>query len=127
MNTPDRIREDSVARNVVVLVRRMGLGETGPADDGFGVEMLDRFFHSLEGQPERPATICFYTDGVRACCSGSPLIPGLKLLEGLGVRMVSCRTCLEKVGLADQVRVGEIGNMAQMAGLLLSADSVITV
>lgn len=33
----------------VILVRQAGLGQTPPEDKQFGLEMFDRFLHTLEG------------------------------------------------------------------------------
>lgn len=113
--------------DTVILVTRMGLGTTRPEDEPFGVEMLDKLFHTIEKQENMPRAICFYTEGVRCVAEGSPLLMGLKLLHGMGVRLVSCGTCLANYGLTDRVAVGEVGGMDAIVGLLEGAGKVITV
>jgi sulfur relay (sulfurtransferase) complex TusBCD TusD component (DsrE family) len=112
---------------LVLLVTREGLGQVDPTDRPFGLEMFDRFLHALESQPVKPHAICFYTDGVKLVCEGSPALLGLRILQGQGVRLVACRTCLEHFGLTGKVAVGEVGGMNDIAGLLTEADSVVTV
>jgi len=112
---------------LVLLVKREGLGQVDPADRPFGLEMFDRFLHALESQAVKPHAICFYTDGVKLVCNGSPALLGLRILHGQGVRLVACRTCLEHFGLSDQVAVGDVGGMTDIVGLLTQADSVVTV
>ncbi len=114
-------------RNVVVLVRQEGLGSVGPEDRSFGLDMFERFLHTLEAQPAKPRVICFYTAGVKLVCDGSPLIPALRLIEAMGVRLLSCRTCLEHYGLKDAVLAGETGGMNDIVKLLMEADHVFTV
>jgi hypothetical protein len=116
-----------VRAGTVVLVTREALGTVAEADRAFGVEMMDRFLHSLESQHERPSAICFYTDGVRLVCRGSQALLGLQLLAGLGVKLVACRSCLEHYGLVDSVAAGEIGNMKQISSMLMAARKVVTV
>jgi hypothetical protein len=111
----------------VVLVTREGLGSVGPTDARFGIELFDRFLHTLEGRPDRPTAICFYTDGVKLVRKDSPVVMSLKLIEGMGTRLVICRTCLDYFGLADQVGVGEVGSMADIVALLSTAHHVVTV
>lgn len=111
----------------VILVTRETLGSTSPAERAFGLEMMDKLLHSLEGARDRPEAICFYTEGVRLVCHGSPTLLGLGLLAGLGVRLVACHSCLEHYGLLEAVAVGEVGNMRQIAELMLAAGKVITV
>ena len=116
-----------MSHNVVILVRQEGLGQVGLQDRQFGVDMFDRFLHALESQPDKPQTICFFTDGVKLVCHGSRAVPGLQLIEGMGVRLLICRTCLDYFNLSDRVAVGQISTMSEIAKTLLSADKVITV
>ena len=105
-------------QDTVIVVTRCGLGTTAPEDAAFGGQMLDKFFHTVEKTGTRPRAICFYTEGVRCVVEGSPVLLGLQLLEGLGVRIVACGTCLEHYGLKDRVAVGEIGGMDAIVALL---------
>jgi hypothetical protein len=113
--------------DTVILVTRGGLGTTRPEDEEFGVEMLEKFFHTLEKVPGKPKAICFYTEGVRCVAEGSPLVLGLTLLEGMGVRLVACLTCLQRYGLEENVAVGGTGGMDEIVGLLTEAGKVVTV
>ena len=112
---------------LVLLVAREGLGHVGSTDKQFGLEMFDRFLHAFESQHVKPHAICFYTEGVKLVCEGSPALLGLRILQGQGVRLVACRTCLEHFGLSVKVAVGEVGGMNDIVGLLTEADSVVTV
>ncbi len=116
-----------MAHSVVVLVRQAGLGQLQPNDAHFGVEMFERFLHAVDANPITPSAICFYTEGVKLVCEGSPVIPSLQLLQGMGVRLVICATCLEYFNLRDKVAVGEVGGMSDIVNLLLSATHVVTV
>jgi len=58
-------------RKIIVLVRQAGLGHVGSADRQFSLEMLDKFFHTLEAQPVKPQAVRFYTDGVKLVGEGS--------------------------------------------------------
>ncbi|MHC4959738.1 MAG: DsrE family protein [Planctomycetota bacterium] len=111
----------------VIVVTRCGLGTTRPEDDAFGVTMLEKFLHTLEKAPQKPRAICFYTEGVRCVIEGSPVLLGLQLLAGMGVRLVVCGTCLDNYDLADQVAVGEVGGMDAIVALMAGATNVVTV
>jgi intracellular sulfur oxidation DsrE/DsrF family protein len=114
-------------KKVVILVTHEGLGQVDSGDRHFSMEMFDRFCHALESQAARPTAICFYTDGVKLVCEGSPALLGLQLLQGMGVRLLVCRTCLEHFQMTDKVKVGEVRGMNEIVALLCDADSVITV
>jgi hypothetical protein len=116
-----------LAQKIAFVVRQEGLGHVGPQDGAFAVDMFDRFLHTLESQPVKPLAICFYTDGVKLTCEGSRAVPGLQLIQGMGVRLLICRTCLEYFSLVDRVSVGEISTMTEIVKTLMEADSVVTV
>jgi len=111
----------------VILVTKRSLGRTRPEDEPFGVEMLDKFFHSLEKLPEKPTAILFYTEGVRCVIEDSPFILTLRLLEGMGVRLVSCRTCIQYYGFEGKVAAGGTDGMDEIVRLMGEAQKVITV
>jgi hypothetical protein len=111
--------------NAVVVIARHGMGTTGHGDEAFGVEMLEKFLHTLEGRDDKPAAICFVTDGVRTVAEDGAAAFSLRMLEESGVRLVSCGTCLDHFGLTDRVRVGQIGTMAEIVDLLADAGKVI--
>jgi sulfur relay (sulfurtransferase) complex TusBCD TusD component (DsrE family) len=114
-------------RNSLILVTQTGLGTTLPGDESFGIEMLDKFFHTLEIRPEKPMAICFYTEGVKATVEDSPFLLALKVLEQDGVRLVACKTCLEHYGLLEEQAVGEAVGMSDIVGFMAEADRVITI
>lgn len=59
----------------------------------------------LESQ-EIPATLCFYTEGVRWLTHGSPVVEQLKEISRRGADIVVCRACLAEAGLLDEMAVG---------------------
>jgi len=112
---------------IVILVKQEGLGQVPTEHKPFGLEMFDRFLHTLEGQAVKPQALCFYTDGVKLVCQGSSVLQSLSFLQGMGVRLVTCKSCLDYFNLGDQVAIGEVGGMNDIVKLLLQADKVITV
>jgi hypothetical protein len=111
----------------VILVTKTWLGHVSEADRVFGEAMLDKFLHTLEAAAVKPAAICFYTEGVKLVARGSPVELGLRILAGMGVRMVICQSCLQQYSLADQVVVGTVGGMVDIVAEMMSADNVVTI
>lgn len=99
----------------------MGLAENQDLREGLARKFLTLI---IDAEP-LPAAICFYTDGVRLACSGSPILPELRALEARGVHLVLCKTCLDALSLADQVEVGVVGGMTDIITAMWSADKVI--
>jgi intracellular sulfur oxidation DsrE/DsrF family protein len=114
-------------KEIVVLAAKEGLGQIPAEQKEFGIELFDRYLHALESQPVKPIVICFYTEGVKLLAEGSRVILSLRLLQGMGVRIVACRTCVEKFGIADKLAVGEMVTMSDIVSMMHQADSVITI
>jgi sulfur relay (sulfurtransferase) complex TusBCD TusD component (DsrE family) len=114
-----------INNNIVLIFKTNGLGitENQPLK-----ETLAKIFLTLTPEMDPlPKTICFYTDGVRLACEGSPVLEELYVLEQKGVRLILCQTCLNTFGLSDQVRVGIIGGMGDIITAMWQADKLIMV
>lgn len=109
----------------VMVISKPHLGHVQPADREFGEKMLVKFIHTLEDGDRKPDVICFYTEGVKLACEGSPIVASVAGLQDAGVKIAICKTCLEYYGILDKVRVGEVGGMDTIVSHLTSADVVI--
>ncbi len=110
-------------RATVLVFTRAGLGHAEPALQG---RLATTFLSLLLEHDLLPAKICFYTDGVRLTCEGSPVLEQLKALEAQEVELIICKTCLDYFGLADKVRVGVVGGMPDIITAMEQADKVIS-
>ena len=111
----------------VVLVTKPYLGSVAESDQEFGAEMLDKFFHTLERQAARPLAICFYTEGVKVLAKNSPFETGIRLLSGLGIRLIACGSCVQYYGLEDQLVAGEVAGMPDIVQWISQAEKCLTV
>ena len=75
----------------VILLTRNGIGDAEPA---LQLKLATTYFKLLDENNVLPAVICFYGNGVNLVVEGSPVIANLKSLEGKGVRLIACSTCL---------------------------------
>jgi intracellular sulfur oxidation DsrE/DsrF family protein len=110
--------------DTVILITRNGMGDGEPA---LQQKLIQTYLKLLDENNIHPAVICFYTEGVRLVVEGSPVLDTLKALESKGVRLVLCSTCLNYYNLADQVRVGIVGGMADILDAQIRAGKVITI
>ncbi len=108
-----------------VVLSKTYLGSVSPEDLSFAEEMLDKFLHTMEREELRPSTICLYTDGVKLACENSPTLLGLELLEGLGVEILLCGSCVERFQLEDSLRVGKVCTMKDIVEALSKSDRVL--
>ncbi len=106
-----------------ILITRDGMGR---AEGDLPSRLIVKYLSLLADQDPLPAAICFYTDGVKLAVDGSPVIPQLKTLEGKGVKLILCQTCLDSFGLAEKVAVGTVGGMTDIIDAQWSSAKVIT-
>lgn len=112
-----------MTKSIVIIFKSNGMGHT--TDQPLRENLARKFLLLLADANTLPAAILFYTDGVRLCCDGSPLLEPLAMLEARGVHLVICKTCIDQFALADKVRVGVIGGMTDIIHAMWTADSVI--
>lgn len=97
----------------------------GSGDDELGA-LLMRSFLKTQAQLERkPDAILFYNDGVKLCCEDSVLLEDLRALDEDGIEIIACGTCLNYFELADQLRVGRVTDMLEIASRLAEAGSIV--
>jgi hypothetical protein len=111
-------------KDAVILVTRYGMGS---ADETLQLTLIAKYFELLLQGGDLPSAICFYTDGVKLVCEGSPVMEQLQKLETLNVRLISCSTCLNSFGLQTQVRVGVVGGMGDILEAQIQAEKVISI
>lgn len=110
-------------KNTVILVTSHGMGH---ADEKLQLTLMGKYLELLLHGGSLPAAICFYTDGVKLVCEGSPVLEALHSLESKGVHLIVCSTCLTYFNLADQVKAGIVGGMGDILEAQTKADKVIT-
>ncbi|MBR7010458.1 MAG: sulfurtransferase-like selenium metabolism protein YedF [Oscillospiraceae bacterium] len=111
-----------VRKRTVVAVTADHMGEGDPK---LGRTLLKGFLFALGQQEELPAAILFYNGGAFLTCEGSESLEDLKALEGRGVEILSCGTCLNFYGLSEKLRVGGVTNMYSIVEKLAGADLVL--
>lgn len=106
----------------LVLVTSDSLGH-GPAE--LGERLMGVFLHTLLEVEPRPRTLIFMNTGVKLTVKGARALDDLQALAGQGTEVLSCGTCLGYFELTDQLAVGKVSNMFEIATLLLEAGRVV--
>lgn len=114
-----------MAKKTVFVFNSNGMGHTDNTD--LKIRLAKKFLALIPELQVLPAQICFYTDGVRLCVDGSPVLEELRALEEKGVELILCSTCLETFQLMDQVAVGIVGGMGDIITAMTNADTVVTI
>lgn len=108
-----------MSKRVFITTDRIGHG-----DDELGTLLMKSFLYALARNEESPAAVMLMNGGVRLACTGSTSLDDLSLLAEKGVPITACGTCLDFLGLKDQLAVGEVGTMVDSVAALLANDVV---
>ena len=97
----------------------------GRGSDELGKLLMKSFLFAVTQLPQLPRTMLFYNGGARLTVEGSASLEDLKGLEARGVEILTCGTCLNFFGLADQLAVGGVTNMYSIVETLANAGKVL--
>lgn len=111
-------------KDTVILVTNYGMGK---ADEKLQLVLIGKYVELMIQNGSFPAAVCFYADGVKLVCEGSPVLDQLRKLESNNVRLIVCSTCLNYLGLNEKARIGIIGGMGDILEAQLKAEKVISI
>jgi hypothetical protein len=97
----------------------------GDAEAELRLKLAKIFLGLLAGSGMAGGKICFYTEGVRLACEGSPVLDELASLQRSGVELILCKTCLDYYGLTAKVKAGVVGGMPDIIAAMSAARKVI--
>ncbi|WKZ38039.1 MAG: DsrE family protein [Anaerolineales bacterium] len=109
--------------DTVVVIRENGMGHS---EESLQLKLMGKYLELLAQNDDLPAVLCFYTEGVKLVCEGSPVLEQLQALEAKGVRLILCSTCLDFYNLTDRVKIGIVGGMPDIIEAQMKAAKVIT-
>jgi selenium metabolism protein YedF len=109
-------------RNVVFV----GTNRMGAGDDELGAKLMRGFLRTLIDCPPKPWRIIFINSGIKLTTVDEEAAEAVSVLEGKGVEILSCGTCLQHFGLEDKLRVGRSTNMFEVIESLNAATKVIS-
>lgn len=113
---------DGRKKRVVVVLRSDCMGN---GDESLGKQLMKGFVFALTKQEELPAKVILYNRGAFLSTQNPDTIQDLKTLEAEGVEVATCGTCLNHYGLTEQLAVGTVTNMYEIAESMMTADFVI--
>ena len=88
--------------------------------------MMVAFVKTLKEIVPRPSSLVLMNGGVKLAVQGSELVEAIAELEGLGVEVLVCGTCLDFYKLTGEVAAGTVSNTFEILSVLAAADSVLS-
>ncbi len=98
----------------------------GEGDRELGTNLVRMFFYSLTETDKLPTAIMFMNAGVKLPTLDDQVVEHLKVLASRGVRILSCGACLDFYKLKDQLKVGEVSNMYEIAQTIINSPKEVT-
>lgn len=101
---------------------KMGLG-----NDELGKVLIKGFIYTLTESKPYPKYVLLVNGGVKLSAENEETIENLKILENMGVEVLSCGTCLDYYNLKDKLQVGTVTNMYTIVETLKNASNTISI
>ncbi|MFN2242955.1 MAG: sulfurtransferase-like selenium metabolism protein YedF [Anaerolineae bacterium] len=120
---PQAVGKAEVLSGPLVLVVSSDIMGRGNAE--LGNILIRGFFHTLGEVEPLPRTIIFFNTGVKLACEGSPVLDDLRALEAEEIEILVCGTCLGYFEVTEQLAVGQVSNMYDIAEAMLGAGKVV--
>jgi selenium metabolism protein YedF len=102
----------ALAGGATVFIAAAGIGA---GDEALGALLMRGFIYALAEGEAAPLQVILMNGGVRLAVEGSESLENLRRLAGRGVEILACGTCLEYFQLKDQLAVGRVSNMYEIA------------
>ena len=128
--TSGQVKETVLEEECIPDTRKKGLvavlssDQMGGGNEELGRILMKGFVYALTQLEELPETVLLYNGGARLSVEGSQSLEDLKSLEAQGVEILTCGTCLNYYGMSDQLRVGAVTNMYEIAEKMAGARLV---
>lgn len=106
-----------------VFIGRAGIGEGDPE---LGASLLKMYLYTLCQSSDLPSYILLMNGGVRAAAELEQTVGHLQELEGKGVKVLVCGTCLNFLGLEKTLQAGTVSNMYEITAAMAAVDKVVT-
>lgn len=124
--TPQEVQGEEVMdrRQLVIAVPYDGVA---PSHNGREREAFEDLVHLLLTYERIPATLCFYTAGVRWVTRESPLVEELREICARGADIVACHASMAEAGLLEELAVGRIDTADCIDDMLIDAQTAMVV
>lgn len=102
----------------------IAVAHDGVAQDMNGKDRVafESLVQTLLDAEKVPATLCFYTEGVRWLTRDSPVVHDLEEIAKRGADIVVCRACMAEAGLLDDMAVGRLDTQDHIDEILRHAE-----
>jgi selenium metabolism protein YedF len=109
-------------KNVVYI----GADSVGRGDDELGSKLMRGFLRTCIDVAPLPWRMIFMNSGVKLTTLDDEAVEALTVLQGKGVEILACGTCLQHFGLESNLRVGKVTIMFEVIESFNAAAKIIS-
>lgn len=107
----------------VLMITKEFLGE---GNDELGKVLMKGFLYTITETQPYPEKVILLNSAIKLSTINEETVAHLKKLEAAGTKIYTCGTCLNYYDLAEELKVGVIGNMYDVVESLMSHQNRIT-
>ncbi len=116
------LREQRGSSKMVIYIDSETMGS---GDDGLGRILMSAFIDTLSHFAKQISHIILINAAVKFACQGSASAKQLLDLEGTGIEIHACGTCLSHFGLTDRLSAGKNSNMYSILHIFSKAEKIV--
>lgn len=116
--------EPNLKKDMVIMIASDCMGE---GSKELGQVLMKGFMYALTEAKPYPKALLFINSGVKLTTEGSAAIEYIRQLEGEGVEVLSCGTCLDYYSLKNKLLVGGVTNMYTIVEKMNGAKNTIRI
>ncbi|MBM9616110.1 sulfurtransferase-like selenium metabolism protein YedF [Desulfobulbus rhabdoformis] len=98
----------------------------GRGSDQLGWALLQTYVQTIKDVEPLPSKVVLYNGGVKLVTTESGALDALRELQGKGVEILACGTCLDFFELKSALQVGQISNMHEIMSAMAEADKIVS-
>lgn len=121
---PGLEKTEEKEESIVIVITSDKLGQGA---EELGKALMKSYTYALTETTPLPDAVMFLNSGVKLTTEGSEVIENIKKLEGSGVEIISCGTCLDYYKIKEKLQVGIVGNMYSIIEKMNSAGKIINI
>ncbi|PKM96088.1 MAG: sulfurtransferase-like selenium metabolism protein YedF [Firmicutes bacterium HGW-Firmicutes-1] len=99
----------------------------GSGDEVLGKKLMGAFLRKVWASPNKPETIILYNSAVKIAATGSEVLDAVNGLFEAGVDILACGTCVSHFKLEKSLKAARVSNMDEIADIMLTAKTIVTV
>ncbi|MGB5824795.1 MAG: sulfurtransferase-like selenium metabolism protein YedF [Proteocatella sp.] len=116
--------EENGISNTVLMIKSEYLGQ---GNDELGKVLMKGFLYTITETRPYPEKVVLLNSAIKLSTVNEETVLHLQKLEQAGTKVYSCGTCLNYYELAEQLKVGVIGNMYDVVESLMGTANRITI